>query len=105
MFTVAGVSVCKGKVKVRFCSDKVLRIKNLQKQGDTDIDLVDLPRPMNKYDACQFLLDNGQFAKFATDIIEIQGKKQLTVTKNKAIMKPEVDVDSEIEAIKELAVA
>ena len=40
MFTVAGVSRNNGVIKVRFCSDKVLRIKNLQKQGDTDIDLI-----------------------------------------------------------------
>ena len=105
MFTVAGVSICKGKVKVRFCSDKVLRIKNLQKQGDTDINLVDLPRAMNKFDACQHLLDCGQFTKFAAEIGEIQGKKQLTVTAKQVIMKPEVKVDSDLEAIKELAAA
>ena len=75
MFTVAGVSVCNGKVKVRFCSDLVLRIKNLQKQGDPDIQLVELPTPMSKYDACQYLLDSGQFTKFSVDIVEVQGKK------------------------------
>ena len=53
-FTVAGVSVNKGRTKVRFCSDLVLRIKNLQKQGDTDIKLVELPHPMTKIEACQF---------------------------------------------------
>ena len=105
MFAVAGVSICKGKVKVRFCSDKVLRIKNLQKQGDTDINLVDLPQAMNKLDACQYLLDCGQFTKFAAEIGEIQGKKQLTVTAKQVIMKPEVKVDRDLEAIKELAAA
>lgn len=105
MFTVAGVSVCKGKVKVRFCSDKILRIKNLQKQGDTDIELVDLPSPMNKYDACQYLLDSGNFAKYSTEIVEIQGKKQLTNTKGQVIMKPVVEVDTDLEDIKELAAA
>ena len=61
MFTVAGVSRNNGVIKVRFCSDKVLRIKNLQKQGDTDIDLIELPKPMTKPEACQFLLDQDQF--------------------------------------------
>ena len=103
-FTVAGVSVCKGNVKVRFCSDLVLRIKNLQKQGDTDIQLVELPTPMTKYDACQYLLDSGQFAKFAADIVEVQGKK-VPKTLTKVVSAPKVEIDEEVESIKELAAA
>lgn len=103
-FTVAGVSVCKGNVKVRFCSDLVLRIKNLQKQGDTDIQLVELPTPMSKYDACQYLLDSGQFTKFAVDIVEVQGKK-VPKTAAKVVTAPKVEIDEEVESIKELAAA
>lgn len=103
-FTVAGVSVCKGNVKVRFCSDMVLRIKNLQKQGDTDIQLVELPSPMTKVEACQYLLDSGQFQNYVSDIIEIQGKKEAK-TKQPKIVVEKVETDSEIEAIKELAAA
>lgn len=106
MFTVAGVSVCNGKVKVRFCSDKVLRIKNLQKQGDTDIDLIDLPGPMTKEAACKHLLTLEQFAKFREDINATLGKKQLKVAKTQPIIKPVAEqVDSDLEAIKELAAA
>lgn len=104
-FTVAGVSKNNGRVKVRFCSDLVLRVKNLQKQGDTDIQLVELPSPMTKFDACQFLLDSGQFDTFAADIIETQGKKE---PKNKAVIKavPKVTVEDEaLENIKQLAAA
>lgn len=102
-FTVAGISIHKGNVKVRFCSDLVLRVKNLQKQGDTDIQLVELPEPMTKYDACQYLLDNG-FSEYAADIVEIQGKKVPKTTQPK-ITAPQKVADTEIESIQELAVA
>jgi len=107
MFTVAGVSRNQGKVKVRFCSDKVLRIKNLQKQGDTDIDLIDLPHPMTKPEVCQFLLDQDQFVAYAADIIEILGKKELTKSLKQPIIEAvkEESVDLELESIKELAEA
>lgn len=100
-FTVAGVSIFKGNVKVRFCSDLVLRIKNLQKQGDTDIDLVELPNPMTKIQACQFLLDSGRFTKFESDILEVMGKKQSKVSEPKIVIQKEA-IDPEIEQIKEL---
>lgn len=105
-FTVAGVSVCKGSVKVRFCSDLVLRVKNLQKQGDTDIQLVELPQAMSKYDACQYLIDSGNFSNYVTEISEIQGKKvkSKTVSQTKIEIKP-VEVDPEIEQFKELVAA
>ncbi len=104
MFTVAGVSNCNGEIKVRFCSDLVLRVKNLHKQGDTDIQLIDLPKPMNKFDTCQYLLDSGQFEKFKEDIMEIQGKK-LPKTNTPKVSVPKLEVDEEVEFLKELAEA
>ena len=104
MFTVAGVSICNGEVKVRFCSDLVLRVKNLHKQGDTDIQLIELPNPMNKFDTCQYLLDSGQFTKYVDDIIEIQGKKAPKTSIPK-VTAPKSEVDVEVEFIKELAEA
>lgn len=105
-FTVAGISVNKGKVKVRFCSDKILRIKNLMKQGDTDIELVDLPQALDKWHACEFLLNSGKFNQYTEEIIKIQGKKQLISKQKQPIIKVEsVKVDPELEAIKELAAA
>lgn len=103
-FSVAGVSICKGEVKVRFCSDLVLRVKNLQKQGDTDIQLVELPQPLDKWHACEFLLNSGQFNKYASEIIEIQGKKTPKVTTS-GVQAPIVEVDEEMESIRELATA
>ena len=104
MFTVAGISICNGEVKVRFCSDLVLRVKNLHKQGDTDIQLIELPNPMNKFDTCQFLIDSGQFTKYVDDIIEIQGKKA-PKTSTPKVSVPKLEVDAEVEFIKELAEA
>lgn len=107
LFTVAGVSINKGKVKVRFCSDMVLRIKNLQKQGDTDIQLIELPNPMNKVEICNFLLERPDFEKYSADIQEILGKKkpaQKTVVNVPAPV-TEVEVDTEMEALRELAEA
>lgn len=103
-FTVAGVSNNKGNVKVRFCSDIVLRIKNLQKQGDTDIVLVELPNPMTKIQACQYLLEQEAFKDYKTDIEEVMGKKKSKVDNSKVGVKIEIaETDPEIEAIKQLA--
>ena len=107
LFTVAGVSNNKGVIKVRFCSDYVLRVKNLQKQGDTDINLIELPGPMTKIDACNYLLEKDEFIPFVASIIEVLGKKELINTPRQPIIevvKEEV-IDKEIEELKELAVA
>ncbi|MFZ9611067.1 MAG: hypothetical protein ACO294_10235 [Methylococcales bacterium] len=107
LFTVAGVSNNKGKIKVRFCSDYVLRVKNLQKQGDTDINLIELPIPMTKVDACNYLLEREEFTPFVADIIEVLGKKELISTPRQPIIevvKEEV-IDKEVEELRELAVA
>jgi hypothetical protein len=105
-FTVAGVSKCKDQVKVRFCSDKILRIKNLQKQGDEDIQLIDLPNEMTKEEACKYLLSLDEFKDFHFDIGYVMSQKKLTVTKKSPIIKiSEVEEDKELESIKELAAA
>ena len=103
-FTVAGVSVNKGRVKVRFCSDLVLRVKNLQKQGDTDIQLVELPQALDKWHACEFLLNSGQFTKYAADIVEIQGKKEPKSKQSKIVVGTVRELtDPEIEQLKRIA--
>lgn len=107
VYTVAGVSVNKGKVKVRFCSDLVLRVKNLQKQGDTDIQLIELPNPMDKTGICNYLLAHPSFKKFSDDIRETLDKK--SGGQGKVVQKPitveKTEVDPEIEELRELAEA
>jgi hypothetical protein len=53
-FAVAGVSTLNGVVKYRFAAD-MLRIKVLEKNGHTDIQLFELPQPMDKDGAVLWL--------------------------------------------------
>lgn len=106
LYTVGGISVNNGKVKVRFCSDLVLRIKNLQKQGDTDIMLIELPGCMTKIDVCRYLLGVSTFAKYH-QYIENNLIKQLGLREgfsSKKIVVP-VETNSEIEELEELVAA
>jgi hypothetical protein len=76
-FSHAGVSKLDGKFKVRFCND-ALRTKVLQKNGHTDIDIVELKHPMTKPEIVEYLLsidfDNGNTAVRAAIEAE-QGKR------------------------------
>lgn len=56
LFTVAGTSVLDGILKFRVANGHALaRTKVLEKNGHTNIDLRDLPKPMTKEDAQAFL--------------------------------------------------
>jgi hypothetical protein len=58
LFTVAGTATNPdGTTKARFANDLVARIKILNKAGCTAINLVELPSPMTKLQALQFLTD------------------------------------------------
>lgn len=75
-FTVAGVSTQHGITKVRFANDLVSRTKLLAKGGHTPLELIELPRPMTKAEACQHLLDvGGIFEQWKDLITETMGKK------------------------------
>lgn len=64
-YSHAGVSKQDGQFKARFCND-ALRTKVLQKNGHTDIDIIELKHPMSKVDAVAYMLsidfDNGNKA-------------------------------------------
>ena len=56
LFTVAGTATNPdGTTKVRFANDLVARVKILTKAGCTNIDLVELPQPMTKLAALEYL--------------------------------------------------
>lgn len=56
LFTVAGTSVNEGVLKFRVANGgAAARIKVLEKNGHTEINLQDLPKPMSKEDAMSFL--------------------------------------------------
>jgi|GEM_PF-1593704 len=59
LFTVAGTSNRNGEVKVRFANDLVSRIKALHRAKHTDVNLIELPRPMSKIEALQYLQTVG----------------------------------------------
>lgn len=60
LFTVAGTATnADGTTKARFANDLVTRIKILNKAGCTNINLVELPEPMTKLDALQYLVAQG----------------------------------------------
>lgn len=118
-FTVAGVSGQNGVVKVRFANDIVSRTKLLAKGGHSPLELVELPKPMSKADACQYLLDSGKFKAFKDLITETMAKKNGAVpakapkaakpvktvkSKTAKVVAPKVQEDDlEITEIKELA--
>jgi len=61
MFTVAGVSKQKGVYKVRSPNDLVSRVKNLIKDGQEDINLINLPNPMEKGEVVSYLMTQDAF--------------------------------------------
>ena len=63
-YSFAGTSVLKGELKVRFANSDA-RAKQLAKLGDTDVNIVQLPRAMDKAKAVAYLLESG----FAKDIL------------------------------------
>ena len=63
-YSFAGTSVLKGELKVRFANSDA-RAKQLAKLGDTDVNIVQLPRAMDKAEAVAYLLESG----FAKDIL------------------------------------
>ena len=88
MFKVAGVSTNKGQVKVRFAND-LTRVKVLAKGGHTDIELLELPKAMDKPAAVAFLKTSELYAtpRFAAAIDAADGKyngeKTVKVSKKK----------------------
>jgi hypothetical protein len=61
-FKVIGVSTLAGKTKVRFANDLATRIKNLVKNGHTNIELFELPEAMTKDAGLAYARANSLFA-------------------------------------------
>lgn len=64
-FTVAGVSTLNGKVGLRFTNHLTTRKTVLAKNGHTDINLVQLPKAMDKDAALAHLASIDQFKNMA----------------------------------------
>ena len=65
-FSVVGVSTLNGKTKIRFANDS-MRVKILAKNGHTEIDLINLPREMFKWEIASHL-NEVDFAKGRTNV-------------------------------------
>lgn len=61
-FKVIGVSTLNGKTKVRFANDLATRIKNLVKNGHTNVELFELPEAMTKEAGIAYARANNLFA-------------------------------------------
>jgi len=62
LFTVAGTATNPdGTTKARFANDLVARIKILNKAKCTNVNLVELPRPMTKLEALEHLNSLGTY--------------------------------------------
>lgn len=60
LFTVAGTATNPdGTTKARFANDLVARVKILTKANCSNINLMELPRPMTKLEALQYLQEQG----------------------------------------------
>jgi hypothetical protein len=87
-FTIAGTATNPdGTTKARFANDLVARIKILNKAGCTNINLMELPTPMTKLEALEFLQTLGTFTGDASYAIATR-----TADKLKAAKKSEVSV-------------
>ena len=60
-YCVAGTSTIVGSVKVRFGNDFVSRIKILDKNGHTDVELIELGSQLTKEQACRVLAAHPKF--------------------------------------------
>ena len=59
LYTVAGTAEQHGLTKVRFANDFIARVKILDKNGCTDIQLFELPEPMTKLGALRWLKEKN----------------------------------------------
>ena len=86
-FKVAGVSTDpKGSTKIRFANDYVQRIKILNMRKHTDINLVELEKPMNKAEICDFLMSHDKFqSEQAQSAISTFVKRNLSGSKSMVI--------------------
>ena len=87
-FTVAGTATNPdGTTKARFANDLVARIKILNKATCTNINLMELPRPMTKLEALDHLQSLGTFTGDASYAIASR-----TADKQRSLKKTEVSV-------------
>jgi hypothetical protein len=93
-FKTVGHSFYKEKLRLRFTNDKDARLAILERNGDKDIDLVDLPKDMTKEEAAQWIVDRKMFTP------DVRNLAQALLDKNS-----DVDITVEESASEEDAAA
>lgn len=84
-FTVVGTTVDpKGNLKMRWANDLVSRIKNLDKAGHTNINLIELPNSMTKLEAAEYLLANGNLTDEQRQVVEAKVAEKSKAAKKEA---------------------
>lgn len=64
LFNYAGTALHpSGETKVRFAQDQIARVKVNVRRGNSDIKFHELPGPMTKRQACEFLLESVELTK------------------------------------------
>jgi hypothetical protein len=87
LFTVAGTATNPdGTTKARFANDLVARIKILNKGGCTNINLVELPSPMTKLQALQFLTETQGYTGDASYAVANKLAEKTKVAKKGEVM-------------------
>ena len=104
-FTVAGVSTFKGVTKVRFANDFVSRIKILDKNLHTDVELIELGTELSKEDVCKVLVAHPKFQGVAAQVAIAEyltrNVKAVKAPKAAKVAKPEgkkTQLEQDIEA-------
>ena len=87
-FTVAGVSTFKGVTKVRFANDFVSRIKILDKNEHTDVELIELGTELSKEDVCKVLVAHPKFQGVAAQVAIAEYLTRNVKTASKAMATP-----------------
>lgn len=86
LFTVAGTATNPdGTTKARFANDLVSRVKILQKHGCTDINLMELPTPMTKIQALEYLQSLGITEGAAGEAVAAKLSEKTTVAKRSEV--------------------
>lgn len=68
MFRVTGISTSNGVTKVRYANDLVSRVKMLNKNGHTDINIFELPTALSKLDCVRYLKTTDLYSQFVEAI-------------------------------------
>jgi hypothetical protein len=100
-YTVAGTSEFNGKTKVRFAQDYVSRFKILNKNGHSNIELIELDNAMSKADICKFLMGHDKFQteaqQSAISEFVVRNVKKADTTRAQPTAEVEQTVEAELE--------